>query len=70
MFSYTRLASCILAFVMLIQLMLVPTVYAIATVADGPTGVVANQAGNGSYLSAPTVTQSFTVNAVVPGVPT
>ena len=36
----------------------------------GTCTINANQAGNGSYVAASTVSQSFTVNAVVPGVPT
>ncbi|MHA0856969.1 S-layer homology domain-containing protein, partial [Paenibacillus sp. CMAA1364] len=36
----------------------------------GTCTIGADQAGNDIYLAAPTVTQSFTVNAVVPGVPT
>jgi hypothetical protein len=35
----------------------------------GTCSVNANQAGNNSYLPAPTVTRSFTVNAVAPGAP-
>lgn len=36
----------------------------------GTATITASQAGNGTYLSATSVTQSFTVNAVVPGAPT
>jgi|GEM_PF-3014052 len=36
----------------------------------GTATISANQAGDSSYLPAPTVTRSFTVNAVVPGAPT
>ncbi|WP_081737148.1 Ig-like domain-containing protein [Shewanella sp. 38A_GOM-205m] len=39
-------------------------------VTTGNCSIDANQAGDGSYNAAPTVTQSFTVNAVVPGAPT
>jgi predicted outer membrane repeat protein len=38
-------------------------------VAAGPCSINADQAGNASFLAAPTVTQSFSVNAVVPGAP-
>ncbi len=36
----------------------------------GTCTIDADQAGNGSYLAATTVTQSFSVNAIVPGAPT
>ncbi|WP_110457428.1 Ig-like domain-containing protein [Shewanella algidipiscicola] len=39
-------------------------------VTSGSCSINADQAGNSSYNAAPTVTQSFTVNAVVPGAPT
>ncbi|MEL4471575.1 Ig-like domain-containing protein [Shewanella algae] len=39
-------------------------------VTTGNCSIDANQAGDSSYNAAPTVTQSFTVNAVVPGAPT
>jgi len=39
-------------------------------VTTGTCTINADQAGNGSYLAAPQVSQSFTVNAVVPGAPT
>ncbi len=39
-------------------------------VTAGTCTINADQAGNGSYLAAPQVTRSFTVNAVVPGAPT
>ena len=42
----------------------------LAFVTTGTCTIDANQAGNGSYLAATTVTQSFTVAAVVPGAPT
>ena len=38
-------------------------------VAAGPCSINADQAGNATFLAAPTVTQPFTVNAVVPGAP-
>jgi uncharacterized protein YhjY with autotransporter beta-barrel domain len=38
-------------------------------VTTGTCTINANQAGNGAYTAAPQVTQSFTVNAGVPGVP-
>ncbi|PBQ26779.1 hypothetical protein AYI97_14330 [Shewanella algae] len=38
-------------------------------VTTGNCSIDADQAGDGSYNAAPTVTQSFTVNAVVPGAP-
>ncbi|WP_345884101.1 Ig-like domain-containing protein [Shewanella algae] len=38
-------------------------------VSAGSCSINADQAGGSSYNAAPTVTQSFTVNAVVPGVP-
>ncbi|MDR3409576.1 MAG: fibronectin type III domain-containing protein [Formivibrio sp.] len=43
---------------------------ALAFVATGTCTINADQAGNGTYLAAATVTRSFTVNAVVPGAPT
>ncbi|MBC8794865.1 tandem-95 repeat protein [Shewanella algae] len=39
-------------------------------VTTGNCSIDADQPGDGSYNAAPTVTQSFTVNAVVPGAPT
>lgn len=36
----------------------------------GTATISANQPGNESYISAPTVSRTFTVNAVVPGAPT
>lgn len=39
-------------------------------VAAGSCAINANQAGNGEFLSAPQVSQTFTVNALVPGAPT
>ena len=39
-------------------------------VTTGICSIDADQAGDSSYNAAPTVTQSFTVNAVVPGAPT
>jgi large repetitive protein len=39
-------------------------------VAAGTCTIDADQAGNASYSAAPTVSQSFSVNAVVPGAPT
>ncbi|SFS20029.1 outer membrane autotransporter barrel domain-containing protein [Dyella sp. OK004] len=39
-------------------------------VSAGTCTIHADQAGNGTYPAAPTVTQSFSVNAVVPGAPT
>ncbi|GAB1146537.1 MAG: tandem-95 repeat protein [Shewanella algae] len=39
-------------------------------VTTGNCSIDADQAGDGSYNAAPTETQSFTVNAVVPGAPT
>jgi len=38
-------------------------------VTAGTCTIKADQAGNGSYTAAATVTQSFTVNAVIPGAP-
>ncbi|KVX02525.1 Ig-like domain-containing protein [Shewanella frigidimarina] len=43
---------------------------ALTFVTAGSCTIDADQAGDGSYLAATTVTQSFTVNAVVPGAPT
>ncbi|MGI2172392.1 Ig-like domain-containing protein [Shewanella sp. MF05960] len=43
---------------------------ALTFVAAGTCSIDADQTGNSSYSAAPTVTRSFTVNAVVPGVPT
>ncbi|MFZ2328107.1 MAG: fibronectin type III domain-containing protein, partial [Rhodoferax sp.] len=43
---------------------------ALTFVTTGTCTINANQAGNGTYLAAPQVSQSFTVNAVVPGAPT
>ncbi len=42
----------------------------LAFVTTGICSIDADQAGDSSYNAAPTVTQSFTVNAVVPGAPT
>jgi hypothetical protein len=42
----------------------------LTTVATGTCTIHADQAGNASYLAAPTVSQSFSIAAVVPGVPT
>jgi len=39
-------------------------------ISAGTASITANQAGNGSYLMAPSVTQTFTVNPVQPGAPT
>lgn len=36
----------------------------------GSCTIAADQVGNGTYLAAPTVSQTFTVDAVVPGAPT
>jgi len=43
---------------------------ALTFVSAGTCTINADQAGNGSYLAAPQVTRSFTVNAVLPGAPT
>jgi len=43
---------------------------ALTLVTAGTCTINADQPGNGSYLPAPQVTRSFTVNAVVPGTPT
>ncbi|MFG6466295.1 fibronectin type III domain-containing protein [Roseateles sp. BYS87W] len=43
---------------------------ALTFVTSGTCTINADQAGNGSYLAAATVSRSFTVNAVVPGAPT
>ncbi|ODU66499.1 MAG: hypothetical protein ABT16_01590 [Rhodanobacter sp. SCN 65-17] len=43
---------------------------ALTFLSAGTCTVSADQAGDGTYLAAPTVTQSFTVAAVVPGAPT
>jgi hypothetical protein len=43
---------------------------ALTFVTAGTCTINADQVGNGSYLAAPQVTRSFTVNAVVPGAPT
>ena len=43
---------------------------ALTLLGAGSCTIVANQAGNGSYLPAAPVAQSFPVNAVVPGAPT
>jgi hypothetical protein len=43
---------------------------ALAFVSAGTCTINADQAGNGSYLAAATVTRSFSVNAVLPGMPT
>jgi len=42
----------------------------LAFVAAGDCTIHADQAGSGSYLAAPQVSQTFTVNAVAPGAPT
>ncbi|UNK58228.1 autotransporter domain-containing protein [Pseudoxanthomonas daejeonensis] len=42
---------------------------ALTFVTAGTCTINADQAGNGSYLAAPQVTRTFTVNAVVPGAP-
>ena len=42
----------------------------LAFVTAGTCTINANQAGNGTYLPAPQVSQSFTVNGIVPGAPT
>jgi uncharacterized protein (TIGR03437 family) len=43
---------------------------ALTFVTTGTCTINADQAGNGSFLAAATVSRSFTVNAVVPGAPT
>ncbi|WP_235580184.1 putative Ig domain-containing protein [Rhodanobacter sp. Soil772] len=43
---------------------------ALIFISAGTCTISADQAGNGTYLAAPTVAQSFTVAAVVPGAPT
>ncbi|MDD4843494.1 MAG: fibronectin type III domain-containing protein [Anaerotignum sp.] len=43
---------------------------ALTFISAGTATINADQAGNGSYLPAPRVTRSFTVNAVAPGAPT
>ncbi len=43
---------------------------ALTFVTAGTCSINADQAGNGSYLTPPWVTRSFTVNAVAPGAPT
>jgi len=43
---------------------------ALTTVSTGTCTINANQAGNGTYLAAPQVSQSFSIGAVVPGAPT
>jgi hypothetical protein len=43
---------------------------ALTLVSAGTCSINADQAGNGSFLAAPTVTQSFTVNPTLPGPPT
>lgn len=43
---------------------------ALTFVTAGTCTIDADEPGNGSYLAAPTVSQSFNVNAVVPGAPT
>jgi len=43
---------------------------ALTTVASGTCTINANQPGNGAYLPAPQVSQSFTIAPVVPGAPT
>lgn len=39
-------------------------------VTSGSCSITANQGGNGTYLAAPPVTQTFTVAAIAPGAPT
>ncbi|MCE9780388.1 Ig-like domain-containing protein [Shewanella algae] len=48
----------------------ITTTGTLSFISAGSCSINANQAGNSSYNAAPTVTQSFTVNAVVPGAPT
>lgn len=43
---------------------------ALTFLSAGTCTIAADQAGDGTYLAAPTVTQSFSVAAVVPGAPT
>jgi outer membrane autotransporter protein len=43
---------------------------ALTFVSSGTCTINADQAGNGAYLAAPTVTQNFQVNAVAPAAPT
>jgi outer membrane autotransporter protein len=43
---------------------------ALTFIAAGACAIDADQPGNGAWLAAPTVTQSFTVGAIMPGVPT
>ncbi|MEN5207811.1 fibronectin type III domain-containing protein [Stenotrophomonas terrae] len=43
---------------------------ALTFISAGSCTINANQIGNGSYLAAPQVSQSFPVNAIVPGAPT
>jgi uncharacterized delta-60 repeat protein len=42
---------------------------ALTFISVGTCTIGADQAGNGAYAAAPTVTRSFTINAVVPGAP-
>ncbi|WP_243049675.1 fibronectin type III domain-containing protein [Dyella sp. RRB7] len=42
----------------------------LAFITAGTCTVNANQAGNGAYMAAPQVSQSFSVNGIVPGAPT
>ncbi|WP_175481575.1 beta strand repeat-containing protein, partial [Rhodanobacter glycinis] len=42
---------------------------ALAFIAAGTCTIDANQAGNGAYAAAPQVSQSFTVNGILPGAP-
>jgi len=48
----------------------ITSVGALSFVTAGTCTINADQAGNGSYLAAPQVTRTFTVNPVVPGAPT
>ncbi|WP_144437801.1 Ig-like domain-containing protein [Shewanella algae] len=48
----------------------ITTTGTLSFISAGSCSINADQAGNSSYNAAPTVTQSFTVNAVVPGAPT
>ncbi|BCV64734.1 GlyGly-CTERM sorting domain-containing protein [Shewanella carassii] len=48
----------------------ITTTGTLSFVSAGSCSINADQAGDSSYNAAPTVTQSFTVNAVVPGAPT
>ncbi|MBO2597336.1 tandem-95 repeat protein [Shewanella algae] len=48
----------------------ITTTGTLSFISAGSCSINADQAGDSDYNAAPTVTQSFTVNAVVPGVPT